>query len=305
MPVFSRFGRYIEEVARRGSLRSAAEWLNIAPSAINRQIILAEEELGTPLFDRLPQGLRLTPAGEHLIYNLKRWKREFENVQSEIKNIQGLASGKITIAVAEAIAGDLLAGIIADFHADFPHVMISIHVVGGGGVREMVLSGNADIGLTFMSTSYRVMRVEHSVQLAPGLAMLPDHPLALRTSIGLSECTDLPLILPEEGLLIRNSIETALAATGVVLNPVAASNNFGFMKAMVFKRVGIAFLTRAEILSEIRSGRLIFIPLSDNMLEPSSLSLVTSAHPSSAAMRLASVIVKAMDDMTERDRSNL
>ena len=45
MPVFSKFGRYIEEVARRGSLRSAAEWLNIAPSAINRQIILAEEEL--------------------------------------------------------------------------------------------------------------------------------------------------------------------------------------------------------------------------------------------------------------------
>ena len=57
-------------------------------------------------------------------------------------------------------------------------------------------------------------------------------------------------------MLIRNSIETALAATGIVLNPVAASNNFGFMKAMVFKRVGIAFLTRAEILSEIRSGRL-------------------------------------------------
>lgn len=300
MPVFSRFGRYIEEVARRGSLRSAAEWLNIAPSAINRQIIMAEEELGTPLFDRLPQGLRLTPAGEHLIYNLKRWKREFENVQSEIKNIQGLASGRITLAVAEAIAGDLLAGILADFHADYPHVMISTHVVGGGGVREMVLNGNADVGLTFMSTSYRVMRVEHSVSLTPGLAMLPDHPLTHRTSIELSECRDLPLILPEEGLLIRNSIESALASCGVTLNPVAACNNFAFMKAMVFRRIGVALLTRAEILSEIRSRQLAFVPLSDSQVEPSSLSLVTSAHPSSAALRLAGVIVKAMDDMTER-----
>ena len=214
MPVFSRFGRYVEEVARRGSIRGAAEWLNIAPSAINRQIIMAEEELGTLLFDRLPHGLRLTPAGEHLIYNLQRWKREFDNVQSEINNIQGLAGGKITIAVAEAIAGDLLAGIFADFHVDYPQVTITIHVVGGGGVREMVLSGNADIGLTFMSPSYRVMRVEHSVRLVPGLAVLPDHPLAHRTSIGLADCRDLPLVLPEEGLLIRKNIDLALAAAG-------------------------------------------------------------------------------------------
>lgn len=304
MPVFSRFGRYIEEVARRGSIRSAAEWLNIAPSAINRQIIMAEEELGTQLFDRLPQGLRLTPAGEHLIYNLQRWKREFENVQFEINNIQGLASGKITVAVAEAIAGDLLAGILADFHADYPHVMISIHVVGGGGVREMVLSGNADIGLTFMSTSYRVMRVEHSVRLVPGLAILPDHPLAQRACISLSDCRDLPLILPEEGLLIRKSVDMALASAGVVLNPVTACNNFSFMKAMVFRRIGVALLTRAEILSEIRSGQLVFIPLSDSEVEPSSLSLVTMSHPSSAAMRLAGTIVRAMNDMTEKGRSN-
>jgi DNA-binding transcriptional LysR family regulator len=305
MPVFSRFGRYIEEVARRGSIRSAAEWLNIAPSAINRQIIMAEEELGTQLFDRLPQGLRLTPAGEHLIYNLQRWKREFENVQSEINNIQGLASGKITIAAAEAIAGDLLAGILADFHTDCPHVMISIHVVGGGGVREMVLSGNADLGLTFMSTSYRVMRVEHSVRLVPGLAILPDHPLADRASISLSDCRDLPLILPEEGLLIRNSIDTALTSAGIALNPVAACNNFAFMKAMVFRRIGVALLTRAEILSEIRSGQLVFIPLSDSEIKPSSLSLVTTSHPSSAAMRVLGTIVRAMNDMTERDCSNL
>ncbi|MGO4833045.1 LysR family transcriptional regulator, partial [Rhizobiaceae sp. 2RAB30] len=46
MPVFSRFARYVEEVAKRGSIRSAAEWLNIAPSAIDRQILLAEEEFG-------------------------------------------------------------------------------------------------------------------------------------------------------------------------------------------------------------------------------------------------------------------
>lgn len=299
MPVFSRFARYVEEVAKRGSIRSAAEWLNIAPSAIDRQILLAEEELGIPLFDRLPQGLRLTPAGEHLIYNLRRWKREFDGVRSEIDDIQGLQGGKITLAMAEAVAGDLMAGMLAEFHAQHPRVLVSLHVVGAGGVREMVMGGTADIGLTFMPTAYRVMRVEHSVELAPGLAMLPDHPLASRRAVRMRDCRDLPIIMPEEGLLIRNSIDAALSATGVTFNPVAGSNNFAMMKAMIFSGIGIGLLTRAEILGEIRTDRLAFVPFSDPEISRSTLSLVTSSQPSTAAAKLARIIVASMDEMAD------
>ncbi|MBN9067062.1 MAG: LysR family transcriptional regulator [Rhizobiales bacterium] len=301
MPVFSRFARYVEEVARRGSIRSAAEWLNIAPSAIDRQIILAEQELGVSLFDRLPQGLRLTPAGEHLVYNLRRWKREFKAVRLQIDDIQGLQRGKITLAVAEAIVGDMLVGLLADFHQQYPGVVVTIQVVGGGGVREMVLNGYADIGLTFMPTAYRVMRVEHSVELAPGIAMPPDHALAGRKSIRLRECRELPMILPNEELLIRNALDAALAATGVTLNAIAVSNNFALMKEMVFQRLGVAVLTRAEILSEIRKRKLAFVPFSDPEVAKSSFSLVTPSHPSSAASRLARAIVAAMDEMSDEE----
>ncbi|MGO4838248.1 LysR substrate-binding domain-containing protein, partial [Rhizobiaceae sp. 2RAB30] len=229
-------------------------------------------EFGVPLFDRLPQGLRLTPAGEHLIYNLRRWKREFDVVRSEIDDIQGLQGGKITLALAEAVAGDLMAGMLDEFHAQHPRVLVSLHVVGAGGVREMVMGGTADIGLTFMPTAYRVMRVEHSVELTPGLAVLPEHPLAGRRAVRLRDCRDLPIIMPEEGLLIRNSIDAALSATGVTFNPVAGSNNFAMMKAMIFKGIGIGLLTRAEILAEIRGGRLAFVPFSDPEINRSTLS---------------------------------
>ncbi|HWK68081.1 MAG TPA: LysR family transcriptional regulator [Rhizobiaceae bacterium] len=297
--MFSRFAKYVEEVVRRGSIRSAAEWLNIAPSAIDRQILLAEKELGVPLFDRLPQGLRLTPAGEHLIHNLRRWKRDFETVRSEIDDIQGLQGGKITLAIAEAVAGELMAGMLAEFHTEHPRVLVSLHVVGAGGVREMVMSGTADIGLTFMPTAYRVMRVEHSVELTPGLAMLPSHAVAARKGINLRDCRDLPIIMPEEGLLIRNSIDAALSTLGVTLNPVAASTNFAMTKAMIFNGIGIGLLTRAEILAEIRSSRLAFVPLLDPEIARSALSLVTSSSPSTAAAKLSRIIVRAMNEMAE------
>jgi DNA-binding transcriptional LysR family regulator len=159
IPIFSRFARYVEAVAKRGSIRSAAEWLRIAPSAVDRQIIMAEKELGVALFDRVPQGLRLNAAGEHLIYNLRRWNREFESLRVEIDNMQDLEGGKLTLALAEAMGNDLMAALLRDFHTAHPKVAISIQVVGAGGVREMVLSGHADLGLTFMPTVYRVMRV--------------------------------------------------------------------------------------------------------------------------------------------------
>jgi DNA-binding transcriptional LysR family regulator len=56
---FSRFTRYFMEVARLGSLRRAAEVLHVSASAIDRQILLAEQKYETALFERLPSGMRL------------------------------------------------------------------------------------------------------------------------------------------------------------------------------------------------------------------------------------------------------
>lgn len=298
MPIFSRFARYVEEVARRGSIRSASERINIAPSAIDRQIILAEEELGIRLFDRLPQGMKLTEAGQHLVQQLRRWNREFEVVRSEIDRIQGLESGRVTLAMGQAMVGDIMAGTLAKFHAEHPRVFISVHVQGSSGIREMVMSGTADIGLTFMPTDYRVMRVEHSVSLCPGLSMLPDHALAARQTLQIEECVDLPIILPTEDLLIRNSFDIALAKAGATIRPVMSCSDFSLLKKMIFAGIGLGLTTKAEVLSEVVSGRLAFVSLSDPEITPSALSLITGPEPSTAAAKLARMIAETMDGMT-------
>ena len=62
----SRLLKYLDEVARLGSIRKASARLNVASSAINRQILALENELGTPIFERMPRRLRLTATGEVL-----------------------------------------------------------------------------------------------------------------------------------------------------------------------------------------------------------------------------------------------
>ena len=71
---FSRFSEYFIAVAKTGSLRKAADQLFISVSAVHRQIALAEEELGIVLFERLPNGLKLTLAGE-LLYADVIWQK--------------------------------------------------------------------------------------------------------------------------------------------------------------------------------------------------------------------------------------
>ena len=100
---FSRFSEYFMAVARTGSLRKAAEQLFISVSAVHRQIILAEEELGVALFERLPQGLKLTLAGELLYADLLKWQKEYQLTRIRFDEIQGLSRGNIEMGFISAL----------------------------------------------------------------------------------------------------------------------------------------------------------------------------------------------------------
>jgi molybdate transport repressor ModE-like protein len=68
--------RYLAAVAQLGSVQAAAREVSISASAIDRHILLLEEDLGLPLFERLPRGMRLTAAGELLLALSQRWKAD-------------------------------------------------------------------------------------------------------------------------------------------------------------------------------------------------------------------------------------
>ena len=98
MPLHASVLKYFDMVVRLGSIRQAADRLNVASSAINRQIIKLEKYLGTPLFERLPRGMRLTPAGEVLIGHVRNTLRDFDAVLAEIEDFKGSRKGIVAVA---------------------------------------------------------------------------------------------------------------------------------------------------------------------------------------------------------------
>ena len=93
MPAISQSFRCFDEVARRGSLRKAAEGLHLTAAAVHQQILNLEEEVGMPLFDRLPRGMRLTTAGEIMVAAVRRGQRDFDNALIQVEDLRQLRRG--------------------------------------------------------------------------------------------------------------------------------------------------------------------------------------------------------------------
>ena len=87
------------------AIRKAAARLNVASSAINRQILALEEEMGAPLFERLPRGLRLTAAGELCIEHIREVLKNYERLEGRIRSLKMQQAGKVRIVMTHEDPG--------------------------------------------------------------------------------------------------------------------------------------------------------------------------------------------------------
>src|SRR6478736_3773962 len=93
---------HVVEVARSGSIRKAAELLNLTPSAMNRRIQDLEAEVGTPLFERRPRGVKLTTAGEMFVRYARSQIAEADRMKSQVEDLRGLRRGPVQIMCSQA-----------------------------------------------------------------------------------------------------------------------------------------------------------------------------------------------------------
>ncbi len=273
--MFSRFTLYFDEVVRSGSIRRAAERLNISASAIDRHILLMEEKLGVQLFERLPQGLRLTAAGEVLVTHVRRWRRELRHARAQIDDLRGLRRGEVTIALVEGCA-EFLAGALVEFRAQYPGIDHRLRVAGAQGVVDLIVDGQAELGLTFNPPKLQTIRLERTMVYQLGAVVPPGHVLAARADVSFAECVEYGLVIPDESISLRAVLDTIWARTigGRVRGPISASS-IALLKALVRRGAGIGMLTEIDVAGEVEAGDLVFLPLSEQNVPLSVLSLIT------------------------------
>jgi DNA-binding transcriptional LysR family regulator len=287
MPPFSRFLRYFIAVARVGSIRKAAEELHISASAIDRQILLGEAQLGVKLFERQRAGLRLTTAGEFMLNAARKWTREFETVCVGLEDLRGLRRGDVHIAIIEALTKGFVPRAIQRLKAEHPFIQAKITVLDNVQVAAAITSGAVDFGVILNPRTSRDLMVRAHAEVQLGLVTQTTHPLAGKKSVRFSVCAEQPIVAPTEPLALCEQIHGLEAATGVTLNTVAESDNIQMIKSLITHGLGLGVLTWLDVADEVRRGELAFIPLSHASLQPLTLAVcIDPARQLSAAARL-------------------
>ncbi len=130
-------------------MRRAAASLNVASSAVNRQILALEAELGAPIFERLPRRLQLTAAGEVLLAHIRESRRGFERARATIDEMKGLRRGEVTLAVMSGPSGSVVPPALEWFRRSHAGARARVLVMGGAEIVAAVGGGDADLGLAF------------------------------------------------------------------------------------------------------------------------------------------------------------
>lgn len=207
--------RYFLEVVRSGSVNEASLQLNVAASAVSRQIAKLEYELGTPLFERRARGMLPTAAGELLAGYARKAQVEVKQLVEELGQLAALQRGHVRLACSQGFAIDFLPDAIAAFRDEHEGITFSLEVTTPSEVSRRVREGLSDLGLTYSLAPEEGIAIEAAV---PGavMAIVPSgHPLAERSAIALAELQPYPIALPLPDTTARRLFDICCGVQGL------------------------------------------------------------------------------------------
>jgi DNA-binding transcriptional LysR family regulator len=232
---------HVVEVARTGSIRAAAELLNLTPSAMNRRIQDLELEVGTPLFERRPRGVKLTTAGEMFVRYARSQIAEAERMKSQVEDLRGLRRGPVLIACSQALAHDFLASRVAEFGKRHPKVVFDLKVMDHDRALAALAAYDVDLALVHRPQMWPTLRVIASIPQRLVVIVRSDHPLAAKKTVRLSDCIDYPVALPDRTLSGRQLLDEITTRRDLRFNTMAESNSFEMLRGLVFRCNMISF----------------------------------------------------------------
>lgn len=271
--------RVFLSVYETGSISAAARQLRISQPAASKQLTEFESVVGAPLFDRLPRGIRPTPGADELAPIARRLFAAEREAEALLAERGQPTESRLAIGASTTIGSYLVPELFGQLRRQHPHAQLRLEIGNTKLVQELVRKNEVDLGLTEgLPDAEGLLCSTFAEDELVGIAA-PLDPILGRKGLQLSEFLTRPLILRERGSGTRDVLEKALMQQKAKIQASLELGSTEAVKNAVGNRLGVAFVSRLTIELEVRSGRLIQVPLNDFQVHRT-LSLVQLPHKS-------------------------
>lgn len=250
-------------VAETGNLTRAAERQHLAVSAVSKRIAELEDLAGAPLLERLPRGVRLTPAGQSLLHYSSQMLHLVQRMSSELSEYAGGVKGHIRIHASTSALIQFVPQELETFLRRYPMVRIEIEERVGAAIVRAVADGSTDIGIVGSQTPAPGLatfpyHLDHLVLAVPG-----DHPMARRKSVRFAEALVYPFIGHHTASSLWSLMSKGAREAGKALESRIQVSSFECMCRLVEANFGLALLPEGVLTHRVSNGRLRVVEIKD------------------------------------------
>jgi LysR family nitrogen assimilation transcriptional regulator len=200
-------------VADLENISHAAIQLAISQPSLSRMLAKIESELGVQLFNRDSSGVTPTDAGTRLALRASEILRQLEDVEEEIRSLDGNLHGRICLAMPDTTGHALFLPIIDRFATEHPDVELRLMGAHPNNIPLALSAGDADVGV--VSSAHRHEGLELRALATESLHLVGPPGLRGTGPVDLATVAELPLALPGIQPGLRQLIDRAFASIGL------------------------------------------------------------------------------------------
>jgi DNA-binding transcriptional LysR family regulator len=246
----------LRAIAETGSFTAAGEKLRVSQSAISRQVLLLEEELGDEIFHRVGRRVRITPAGDALLQLSNRVFQDVRDTLAEISDRQESLKGTLRLVGGMTVCLYVFPALLAELLRVHPQLDLKITGASSEKCIAELRTGVADLGLLTLPIDAPDLVAVPVLEEELLLVTEPKHPLAKKKTIVPADLARQPFVLFETGSNTRRVLDEFFLKEHIEPRIVMETENVEIIKSMVRTGLGIGIIPYLAVTAEVASRQL-------------------------------------------------
>ncbi|WP_437201081.1 LysR family transcriptional regulator [Planctomicrobium sp. SH664] len=243
-------------IASHRSFSKAAAARQISQPAVSQALQQLEDDLGVMLVDRSQRPIELTAAGAVFYERCQKWLEEYREIEDAVHQFSGRVTGKVRVASIYSVGLLQMSSYVRRMREEHPDVELHLDYSRPDEIYARLLRDEIDLGImSFPRDGGEIGSIPWQVQEMV-LAVAPEHPLAGRAAVALSEIDGLDFVAFTADLTIRRKTEKLLKSADVSVKVVHQFDNVETIKRAVEIDLGVAILPLSTMRRELEFGTL-------------------------------------------------